>query len=79
MSLTIEVSDVTAVLMKDRWHTVTEKSFEIDKFEFVRLDDVRLSSGSVAGVSSTGARWKEPNGVWVACQFPNVLAVRMGE
>ena len=79
MSLAIEVSDVTAVLMKEGRHTVTEKSFEIDKFDFVRLDDVRLSSGSVARVSSTGARWQEPNGIWVACQLPNVLAVRMSE
>ncbi|HYR87765.1 MAG TPA: hypothetical protein VE422_27020 [Terriglobia bacterium] len=77
MSLAIEVSDVVGVLLKDGWHKVSEQSFELDKFEFVRLSDVRMASGSVEGISAVGARWKEPDGLWMACQLPNVIAVRM--
>ena len=76
MSTPIEVADVTAVLLKDGWHRVVEKSFEVGRFEFAKLTDVQMASGSAPGVSAIGARWKEPEGQWIACQIPNVIAVK---
>lgn len=83
MSLAIEVDDVVAVLLRDGWHKVTNKSFEIDAYEFIHRDypgvrdaQVRVGGGTVEGVSSTGARWQGPGGSWTACPFPEILAVR---
>jgi hypothetical protein len=76
MGAPIEVSDVIAVLLKDGWHRVVEKTFEVGKFEFAKLTDVQMASGSAPGVSTTGARWKESEGQWVSCQMPNVIAVK---
>ena len=76
MSLAIEVDDVVEVMMHDGWHPVVDGSFEIDSYEFLHADMVRVGGGSVEGISATGARWKEPSGVWVACPFPQILAVK---
>jgi hypothetical protein len=76
MSLAIEVDDVVAVLLRDGWHAVADDSFEIDSYEFLHGDVVRVGGGVVQGVSATGARWKEQSGEWVACPFPQIFAVR---
>jgi hypothetical protein len=77
MSFAIEVDDVVEVLLQDGWHPVVAETFEIDAYEFRHGDVVRVSGGSIEGVSSTGATWKEPSGVWVACPFPQVRAVKL--
>jgi hypothetical protein len=77
MSLAIEVDDVVEVLLQDGWHPVVDETFEIDAYEFRHGDVVRVSGGSIEGVSSTGATWKEPSGVWVACPFPQIRAVKL--
>lgn len=76
MSLAIPVDNVVSVMLEDGWHYVIENSFEIDIFEFMRGNDLRLGGGTVEGVSATGARWKEPDGFWVSCQVPQILAVK---
>lgn len=76
MSLAIEVDDVTSVLLTDGWHKVIDKSFEIDAYEFTHEKELRVGGGQVEGVSSTGVRWKEPEGSWIACPFERILAVR---
>jgi hypothetical protein len=76
MSLAIPVDTVVAVMLEDGWHYVIENSFEIDSFEFMRGDDLRLGRGTVEGVSATGARWKEADGFLVSCQVPQILAVK---
>jgi hypothetical protein len=77
MSLAIEVDEVVEVLLQDRWHPVVDETFEIDAYEFRHGDVVRVRGGSIEGVSSTGATWKEPSGVWVACPFPQIRAVKL--
>jgi hypothetical protein len=76
MSLAIEVDDVVEVLLQDGWHPVVDETFAIDAYEFRHGDVVRVSGGRIEGISSTGATWKEPNGVWVACPFPQIRAVK---
>jgi hypothetical protein len=73
VSLLIEVDDVVAVFLKDGWHKVTDKSFEIDSYEFIHAEPGHKQG---EGVSSTGATWQEPDKTWVACPFPSVLAVK---
>jgi hypothetical protein len=76
MSLAIEVSDVVGVLLHDGWHPVVDGSFEIGSYEFVERSIVRVGTGSVEGISATGATWKEPTGEWLACPFTQIMAVR---
>jgi hypothetical protein len=76
MSLAIEVNDVVEVLLPDGWHPVVDGSFEIDGYEFLHEDIVRVGGGGVEGISATGATWKEPSGEWVACPFPQIRAVK---
>jgi hypothetical protein len=76
MSFAIEVNDVVEVLLQDGWHPVVAETFEIDAYEFRHGEVVRVGGGSIEGVSSTGATWKEPSGVWVACPFPQIRAVK---
>jgi len=77
MSFAIEVDNVVEVLLQDGWHPVVNETFEIDAYEFRHGAVVRVSGGSIEGVSSTGATWKEPSGVWVACPFPQIRAVKL--
>jgi hypothetical protein len=49
MSLAIEVDDVVAVLLRDGWHAVADDSFEIDSYEFLHGDVVRVGGGVVQG------------------------------
>jgi hypothetical protein len=85
MSLAIEVNCVIEVLLKDGWHEVADRSFTIDAYEFVHRDpgarlsdgDLLVGGGTVDGVSSTGAAWKEPGGYWVACPFPAIVSVKL--
>jgi hypothetical protein len=55
MSLAIEVNDVVEVLLPDGWHPVVDGSFEIDGYEFLHEDIVRVGGGGVEGISATGA------------------------
>jgi hypothetical protein len=76
MSLAIQVDDVVSVLMDDGWHSVADKSFSIDAYEFLWGEDVLLGGGTVRGVSASGAGWREPDGSCVACPLPAIKAVR---
>jgi hypothetical protein len=76
MSLEIQINDVVGVFMDDGWHTVVESSFLIDAYEFLEGEHPMMGGGMVAGVSDTGARWKEPDGSYVACPVPAIKAVR---
>jgi hypothetical protein len=79
MSLAIEVDAVTAVLLKDGWHTVVDHTFEIDAYEYVHEGEFQLRGGTVEGVAATGATWREPGGDSVACAFTAIIAVRHKE
>jgi hypothetical protein len=76
MSLAIPVDNVIALMLQDGWHYVTDNSFTIDSFEFMRGDDLQLRRGTVEGVSATGARLKEPDGFLVSCQVTQILGVK---
>ena len=66
-------------MLQDGWHHVAENSFKIDSFEFMHGDDLQLRRGTVESISSTGARWKDPEGFWIACQITDILAVSIAD
>jgi hypothetical protein len=73
MSLAIPVDAVSHVLLQDGWHIVEGNSFKVDSYEY--KDGDRLIVGGQA-VPSTGAMWKEPDGVFIVCPLTAVLAVK---
>lgn len=75
MSLAIDVDSVTEVLLRDGWHKVIDDSFDTDAYEFLHEGRLLVGGGSVAGISATGATWKERDDTWVACPLPAILAV----
>lgn len=82
MSLLIETDDITAVLLADGWHEVTDKSFDIDSLEFVwgkrsngdwhTIYDSRMCDK----MSQVGATWAGPDGERFDCPLTSVLAVK---
>jgi Tfp pilus assembly protein PilV len=72
MSLYIEVDGIAAVLLADGWHTIKDKSFDLDAYEFQHSNT--LLGG--ADVCSTGAIWTEADGAVVCCPLTAVLAIR---
>ena len=81
MSLAIDVDEVTDVLLADGWHVVCDESFSIDTYEYIWSIDggqpfkVLLAGGTVAGIPSAGASWKERDGGTVYCPLTSILAV----
>jgi hypothetical protein len=69
MSLAIDVEKVTAVLLPDReWHRVKDRIFDFDAYEFLHQRETTTGGGTVNGVPSTGAKWKEiKTDEWVTC------------
>lgn len=76
MSLSISVDKVKQVLLADGWHKVIDGSFDLDAYEFLWNDEVLVGGGSVQGVPSTGAKWKEEDGSYIACPLTAILAVK---
>lgn len=80
MSLAIDIDRVSAVLLADGWHSVHERSFDIDSYEFVQGDHLRLAGGQSALVCATGFAFTEYRGqgniVTVAGPITSILAVR---
>lgn len=76
MSLAIDVDKVTAVLLADGWHRVSDKSFAVDAYEFLSEGDVERRVRE--GVPSTGATWTEAQhaGTRFFCPLTAILAVR---
>lgn len=79
MSLEIEIDNVAEVLLVDGWHKVKGNSFEIDAYEFIHEDEVRIGGGQVDGVPSAGAIWYELASGLVACPLTSIIAVRIKE
>lgn len=76
MSLSIDVDEVTAVLLADGWHTVVDESFTLDAYEFHWQGQLLVGGGTVQGVPSTGFEFHGPDGqVWVG-PLTSVLAIR---
>lgn len=85
MSLAIDVSTVTAVLLPDGWHNVADHSFDIDSYEFVephpdshRDPYALLSGGQEPHIPASGFRFIEDDGEATPIEGPltSVLAVR---
>ena len=84
MSLAINLDHVTAVLLADGWHTVVDKSFVLDSYEFItetaeqrRKGDFKLvHGGGDSGICATGFACKTEVGDHLAGPLPSVLAVR---
>lgn len=84
MSLDIEIDHVTGVLLKAGWHQVVENSFTVDAYEYVHREagngvgpgELLVGGGSLPGVSSAGAAWKESEDDYVACPVSLIIAVK---
>lgn len=78
MSLAISVDKIEAVLLADGWHTVKDKSFDVDAYEYTANDGTMtlLAGGAVTGVPRTGASWTERDGTKVFCPLTAILAVK---
>ena len=77
MSLEIRIHQIESVLLADGWHTVMDQSFNTDSYEFIEGDRTILGGGSVEGLPSTGATWKESGGKVLCCPLTSVLAFKM--
>ena len=82
MSLSINIENVTDVLLDDGWHEVEDQSFNLDAYEYqeewVNYDEKKsqvLHKGGNAGVCSTGFVFEE-NGAVVMGPLTAILAVR---
>jgi len=92
MSLAIDMDSVKEVLLPDgKWHQITDDSFEIDTYQYLRAkkaqpggDDakVRLGGGQEEVLSACGARWIETNSNGkkrrVFCPITSIQAVSYG-
>jgi len=89
MSLAIDIDQVSDVLLADGWHHVEfakgQSTFVIDAYEFLEHREkgrdplVHVSGGTVAGVTSTGAKWLERElgkSYVVTCPLTAILAVK---
>jgi hypothetical protein len=76
MSLAIDVNTVDMVLLLDGWHEVAESSFDLDSYEYADEGRMLLEGGMVAGVPTTGATWREPDGSIIACPITSILATK---
>ena len=88
MSLAIDPSQVTDVLLADGWHEVTDLSFDLDSYEYVERTEhdalgMVLHGGGQSGICATGFRFNElieEDGEYlaraVAGPLTSVLAVR---
>jgi hypothetical protein len=59
MSLAIDVDRVSQVLLSDGWHTVVNKSFTLDSYEYIwhhegSKDSELMHGGGSSGVCATG-------------------------
>ncbi|RSM73470.1 hypothetical protein DMH04_41400 [Kibdelosporangium aridum] len=75
MSLAIDVDEITAVLLADGWHTVANKSFTLDSYEFVWRDST-MHGGGQSGVCSAGFEFTDDSGAMLSGPLTAVLAVR---
>jgi hypothetical protein len=85
VSLAIDTDHVTAVLLTDGWHHVTDQSFDVDSFEFLYWgrtqckdhdDPVIVHGGGRSGVCAAGFAFRTDDGTHVAGPLTAVLAVR---
>lgn len=53
MSLSIQISQVGAVLLADGWHEIMSGTFDLDSYEFLDGADL-VHGGGASGVCSTG-------------------------
>lgn len=59
MSLAIEISSVTQVLLADGWHNVVNDSFEIDAYEYVDAGQGGHRRFGGSGDNATGFTFAE--------------------
>jgi hypothetical protein len=81
MSIAIDVDLVTEVLLTDGWHTVVDRSFFLDSYEYLwrDIDEERmvlLGGGTERLIPSTGFTFTEDTGRRISCPLTAILAVR---
>ncbi|MEN4399657.1 hypothetical protein A5768_08265 [Mycolicibacterium fortuitum] len=76
MSLAINTDDVTAVLLADGWHDVSNSSFDIDSYEYIWEDDLVFGGGRDPLIPASGFSFSDALGRRIAGPLTSVLAVR---
>jgi len=83
MSLAIDAARIDSVLLPDgEWHTVHNKSFDLDAYEYLRKEegesDIKLLGGGQEkpSVPATGASWTDRSGYIYFCPLTSIVAVR---
>lgn len=76
MSLAINTDDVEGVLLADGWHDVTNRSFDIDAYEYTWNGRVVLGGGVCEGVPSTGYEFTSTDGKKYCGPLTAILSVR---
>ena len=77
MSLRIDINTIARLLLQDgMWYEVLPGSFTIDSFDWTDSEGVIVDSGTMAGASTLGVRFKVRgmNG-WISCPLTSILAV----
>lgn len=82
MSLGIDIDRVTSVLLAGRWYQVKKNSegvstFDIDAYEFVEGDCIRVGGGTVPGVPATGFSFETSLGSIVVGPLTSIQAVKV--
>jgi hypothetical protein len=77
MSLDISIDGVTELLLADGWHSVVDRSFDLDAYEF-SVSDRTIHGGGHSGVCATGfsAIVDEPSRCRLYGPLTAILAVR---
>lgn len=75
MSLAINISEVTEVLLADGWHDVADTSFDVDDYDFSE-DKVILPIRERGPVPYAGFQFKTNSGELIAGPLTSVLAVK---
>lgn len=75
MSLAINTDHVTAVLLTDGWHDVTDASFDLDAYEYVWAGE-RMHAGGNSGICATGFSFKTLDGDDLSGPLTAIQAVR---
>ena len=76
MSLAIDVDTVTDVLLADCWHPVTDRSFDLDAYEFLYESRLLVGGGDEAGVPSTGFTFTTDTGDRLTGPLTAILALK---
>jgi len=76
MSLGLQLDEIRAVLLADRWHEVEAHSFLVDEYEFMD-GNTAVARGDGQLITVAGFMFREPGGQIVAGPLSSIVAVQV--